>query len=86
MPFDRFLFVGTLQLAGKLLRRNRVYTVSRYSSLEPLFSHQWHLRVLNKHFCYIIKETVHFYLHRRLDIEDQLSLPVAFIQFLADIL
>ena len=40
MPFDRFLFVGGLQQAGKLLRRNRghdVYTVSRYSSLEPLF-------------------------------------------------
>ena len=50
-----------------------VYTVSRYSSLEPfIFGHQWHLRVLNKQmdFCYIIKETVQFYLHRRLDIED----------------
>ena len=42
MPFDRFLFVGGLQQAEKLLRRNRghdVYTVSRYSSLEPLFGH-----------------------------------------------
>ena len=50
-----------------------VYTVSRYSSLEPfIFGHQWHLRVLNKQmdFCYIIKETVQFCLHRRLDIED----------------
>ena len=75
MPYDRFLFVGGLQQAGKLVRRNRghdVYTVSRYSSLVPLLGHQWHLRVLNKQmdFCYIIKETVQFYLHRRLDIED----------------
>ena len=40
-----------------------------------ILGHQWHLRVLNKQmdFCYIIKETVQFYLHRRLDIEDPLD-------------
>ena len=75
LPFDRFLYVGGLQQAGKLVKRSHghdVHTISRYSSLEPLLGHQWHLRVLNKQldFCYVIKETVRFYLHHRLDIED----------------
>ena len=38
----------------------------------PRWNHYLAISVLNKQmdFCYIIKETVQFYLHRRLDIED----------------
>ena len=75
LSFDKYLFIGGLQQAGKLVKRNRghdIYTIRKYSSLEPLLGHQWHLRVLNKQmdFCYVIKETVQFHLHKRHDIED----------------
>lgn len=75
LPFDRFLFIGGLQQAGKFIKRNRghdVYTIRKFSSLTPLLGHQWHLRVLNKQmdFCYIVLETVQFYLHQRPAIVD----------------
>ena len=75
LSFDRFLFIGGLQQAGKFIKRNRghdVYTIRKFSSLAPLLGHQWHLRVLNKQmdFCYVVLETVQFYLHQRPAIED----------------
>ena len=78
LPFDKVLFVGGLGQAGNMVKRNRghdVYTISKYSALEPLLGHQWHIRVLNKQmdYCYVIKETVLFYLHHRLDIEDPID-------------
>ena len=74
LSFDRYLFIGGLQQAGKLVKRNRghnVYMIRKYSSLEPLLGRQWHFHVLNKEmdFCYVIKETVQFYLHKRHDID-----------------
>ena len=57
------------------MKRNRghdVYTIRKFSSLTPLLGPQWHLRVLNKQmdFCYVILDTVQFYLHQRQAIED----------------
>ena len=51
---------------------HEIYGISSYSTLDPILSPQWHLRVLNKEkdFCYAILETVQFYLHRRQPVED----------------
>ena len=41
LPFDRFLFIGGLQQAGKLVKRSRghdVFTIPTYSSFEPVVS------------------------------------------------
>ena len=75
LPFDRFLFIGGLQQAGKLLKSSHghsTYGIRSYSSLDLILGRQWHLRVFNKEkdFCYVILETVQFYLHRRQPAED----------------
>ena len=76
--FDKFLFIGGLQQAGKWVKKNRghdVYTIHKYSSLAPILGHQWHLQVLNKQmdFCYINLETVQHHLHQRQDIQDAMD-------------
>ena len=78
LPFDQFLFTGGLQQAGRWIQKSRshdVYTIRKYSALTPLLGHQWHLRVLNKQmdFCYVILETVQYYLRRRQGIEDAMD-------------
>ena len=60
------------------MKKNRghdVYMIRKYSALTPLLGHHWHLRVLNKQmdFCYVILETVQFYLHHRQNIEDAMD-------------
>lgn len=78
LPFDKFLFAGGLQQAGKFLRKIRgqsMYTIKTYSTLVPMLGEQWHIRVLNKQgdFCYAIRETIQFYLYKRKPIEDATS-------------
>ena len=78
IPFDRFLFIGGLQQVGKFVKSSRghdIYTIRRYSALEPLLGQQWHLRVLNraKDFSYVILETVQYYLHRRVPAQDAID-------------
>ena len=75
LPFDHNLFTEGLQRVGRISERNNsrdVYTVGNYSSLAEILGEQWHLRVINKEmdFCYVVKETVQFYLHQRESIED----------------
>ena len=75
LPFDLNLFTEGLQRAGKISERNnsrKVYTVGNYSSLAEILGEQWHLRVINKEmdFCYVVKETVRFYLLERESIEN----------------
>ena len=51
VPFDRFLFISGLQLAGKLRKITSIYQVcgvAKYSALAPLLGEEWHVRVLNK--------------------------------------
>ena len=76
LPYDPFLFAGGLQQSGKLIKkRGHVYGIKKYSSLAPLLGDQWHLRVLNKQydFCYVMLETVQFYLHQREPILDPID-------------
>ena len=56
-------------------RGHDVFTIATCSSLEPLLGCQWYVCVLNQQmdFCYIIKETVQFYLYRHLDIENPID-------------
>ena len=75
IPFDHFLFKGGLQQAGRLVKKDRgheVYRIETYSSLVHILGVNWHLRVRNKEydFCYVILETVKYYLHRRQPIVD----------------
>ena len=75
LPFDRYLFVGGLQQAGKFLKSSHghsIYGISSYSTLAPILGREWHLRILNKEkdFCYAILETVQYHLHRRQPAED----------------
>ncbi len=75
VPFDRYLFIGGLQQAAKLVRKSRgheVYTINKCESLVPILGERWYLREMNKRkdFCYVIIETVQFYLHRRQPIVD----------------
>ena len=75
MPFDKILFSGGLQLAGKLAqiyRGHTIYKILTYSDLKPLLGAMWHVRFLNKQkdFCYVIQNTVNFYIHQRLHIVD----------------
>lgn len=78
LPFDRFLFIGGLQQAGKLRKSTRiheVYGVTAYSALAPLLGEQWQVRVLNKQmdFCYVIRDTIQYYLRRRPSIIDPID-------------
>ena len=52
-----------------------MYGIKKYSSLAPLLGDQWHLRLLNKQydFCYVMLETVQFYLHQREPILDPID-------------
>jgi len=75
IPFDKFLFVGGMQQAGKLLKKHRghgVYGIKKYSDLVPILGERWHIRVLNKQldFCYAKLETVRYYLYTRQPLPD----------------
>lgn len=74
LPFDRLLFEGGLKQAGHLMsgvRGATVYGISSYTSLTPSLGIQWHVRGLNDqlNYCYVILETVGYYLHKQRDVE-----------------
>ena len=78
VPFDRFLFIGELQQAGKLRKSTglyQIYGITKYSALVPLLGEQWHVRVLNKQmdFCYAVRETIQYHLRRCQDIIDPID-------------
>ena len=70
LPFDRFLFGGGLQQAGKFMKKYRghdIYTIKKFGDLDSILGKRWHVRVLNKQldFCCVKLETVRYHLHRR---------------------
>ena len=70
MPFDKFLFGGGFQQAGNFVKNHRghdIYGISAYNNLKPILGEIWYLRFLNKQkdFCYVLLETVYYYLHHR---------------------
>ena len=70
MPFDKLQFDGGLKQYGIFVRTFRGidrYNISHYRDLNVLLGKNWHFRGLNSQgdFCYVIKGTVEFYLHKR---------------------
>ena len=70
LPFDRFLFGGGLQQAGKFMKKyrgNDIYTIKKFGDLDLILGKRWHVRVLNKQldFCCVKLETVRYHLQRR---------------------
>ena len=70
MPFDRIEYDGGLRRLGtekQYLRGVKHYTVSKFQDLNPLLGVNWYYRGLsvNGDFCYVILNTVEFYLYRR---------------------
>lgn len=70
MPFDKLQFDGGLKQYGTFVRTFRGidrYNISHYHDLNVLLGKNWHFRGLNSQgdFCYVIKGTVEFYLHKR---------------------
>jgi len=46
--------------------------IENYSDFTPLLGKRWYIRIVNprKNFCYVNKETVQFWIHRKKDIEE----------------
>lgn len=46
--------------------------IKTYIDLVPLLGKRWYIRILNprKNFCYVNRETVQFWIHKRRDIEE----------------
>ena len=70
IPFDVLLFNGGLKQCGVLKgysHGHEIYSITSYKDLKALLGDDWWYRCLNeyKNFCYIHKETVQYYLHRR---------------------
>ena len=70
MPFDRISFDGGLGLCGvkqSFMRRSQRYTISTYKDLNRLLGVDWHVRGINENgdFCYVILDTLVFYLYHR---------------------
>ena len=70
MMFDKNVYEKGLKKKGKLKRQSRGvehYTIEDYHDLDSLLGCNWHYRGLNSSgdFCYVILETVEFYLYRK---------------------
>ena len=68
MPFDRITFDGGLGLCGvkqSYMRGSQRYTISTYKKLNHLLGVDWHVRGINENgdFCYVILNTLVFYLY-----------------------
>ena len=70
MPFDSIEFDGGLQQFGtkkRFVKGVQRYSISSYQDLNTLLGAGWHYRGININgdFCYIILNTVEFYLYHR---------------------
>ena len=70
MPFDRIAFDGGLGLCGvkqSVIQGSQCYTISNYKDLNRLLGVNWHVRGINENgdFCYVILDTVIYYLYHR---------------------
>ena len=75
MPFDRISFDGGLQQRGIkkcCVRGVQRYTISCYKDLNDLLGADWHVRGINVNgdFCYVILQTIEFYLYHRRPIKE----------------
>ena len=70
LPFDRIEFNGGLGIHGvkkSCIRGIQHYTISKFQDLNVLLGDDWHYRGVNINgdFCYVILNTVDFYLYHR---------------------
>jgi hypothetical protein len=75
LPFDRLEYGGGLCLCGtkkRLLRGVQHYSIAQYQNLDHLLGKNWHYRGLNSNgdFCYVLLDTVYYYLYRRRPIRE----------------
>ena len=77
MPFDKLQFTGGLKTYSTSLRVYRGierYKITSYKDLNPLLGQNWHFRGINPNgdFCYVILDTLEFYLHKRKSLKEYL--------------
>ena len=70
MPFDLIQYQGGLKVHGYFARchyKTERYKIHAYKDLNPLLGTNWHYRGINPNgdFCYVILDTVEYYLYRR---------------------
>ena len=72
IPFDKGLYDSNASLKAKgkevkIVRGVMHFSISSYSDLVPILGKNWHVRGINEvgDCCYVILETVRFYLRRR---------------------
>ncbi len=70
LPFDKLLFEGGIKACGtpsRYYRGGNRYKIRKFSDLVPVLGQDWHFRGQNAlgDFCFVILETVEFYLHKR---------------------
>ena len=75
MPFDKVEFDGSLKLCGKpkcKIHGVQHYSIMQYQDLNPYLGADWHFRGINQNgdFCFVILNTVDFYLYRRRPIKE----------------
>ena len=90
MCFDKLLYDGGLAKLGtwkrKFQGRDR-YTIKKYSDLDSLLGANWHWRGLNAagDFCYVILNTVEFYIYQRRCLKEFLPMPSSHTQVTRDL-
>ena len=77
MAFDKLQFTGGLKACSTSSRTYRGidrYKITSYKDLDSLLGKNWHVRGLNSNgdFCYVILNTLEFYLHKRKDLIEYL--------------
>ena len=75
MIFDKVQFDGGLKQCGVLVRTlhgTERYRINHYRDLNSLLGRNWHIRGLNSNgdYCYVVLETVEFYLHKRQPLQE----------------
>ena len=81
MPFDRIEFNGGLRTRGMKKRSIRGidhYTIAKYQDLNGLLGDNWHYKGLNINgdFCYVLLDTVEYYLYKRRPMKEFIPLIV----------
>ena len=80
MSFDRITFDGGLGVCGVkkvFTHGTQRYTISTYKDLNQLLGVDWHVRGLNENgdFCYVILNTLVYYLYRRRPLKEYVATP-----------
>lgn len=75
IPFDKLEFDGGLGLLGtkkRYVRGIQHYSIANYQDLNSFLGMNWHYRGINHNgdFCYVILNTIEFYLYKRRPIKE----------------